>query len=655
MNARRAVLTLLVAIAAVTSSFVSASGQTKAPADGTMIVRAYYPDLATASKVFISFEAQILETDYEAGYHVMEVTQDQINQLVAAGLRVERDDAWMPPPVLQSLPAGVTTIPGYPCYRTVEETYAAAQALVTAHPDLATWIDQGNSWQKDAGLGGYDMMILKLTNSAVAGPKPTLFLTAAIHAREYATAELVTRFGEYLVNNYGTDPDATWILDHQEIHLMLQTNPDGRKKAETGLSWRKNTNNNYCANTNSRGADLNRNFTFQWGCCGGSSGSPCAEDYRGPSAGSEPETQAVQNYMDSIFPDQRGPGLTDPAPVDATGIYIDIHSYSRLVLWPWGFTNNQAPNATALQTLGRKYAYFNSHTPEQSYGLYPTDGTTDDHAYGKLGVAAYCFEVGTSFFQSCTYFENTLLPANLPALIYAAKVVRTPYMTPAGPDAISLAVSAATVPRGTPVTLTATINDTRYNNTNGTEPTQNIAAAEYYVDTPPWVTGATAYAMAASDGSFNSKIEAVTATVDTTGFSDGRHILFVRGQDVSGNWGAFGAIFLSTTPTAVELAWFNGWARPGYIQLGWETISELDNLGFNLYRAEQPGGPRTQINPSLIPSQVPGSPYGAVYNYQDTTVQPGITYYYWLEDVDIYGGTHLHGPVKVRQLRRISP
>ena len=67
MNARRAVLTLLVAIAAVTSSFVSASGQTKAPADGTMIVRAYYPDLATASKVFISFEAQIPETSPENG------------------------------------------------------------------------------------------------------------------------------------------------------------------------------------------------------------------------------------------------------------------------------------------------------------------------------------------------------------------------------------------------------------------------------------------------------------------------------------------------------------------------------------------------------------------------------------------------------------
>ena len=136
-------------------------------------------------------------------------------------------------------------------------------------------MDAGDSWEKvtAGGLPGYDMKVLKLTNSAVPGPKPKLFITAAIHAREYTTAELVTRFAEYLVNNYGTNADATWILDHHEIHIMLHTNPDGRKQAETGLSWRKNTNQNYCGVTStSRGADLNRNFAFQWGCCGGSSG-----------------------------------------------------------------------------------------------------------------------------------------------------------------------------------------------------------------------------------------------------------------------------------------------------------------------------------------------------------------------------------------------
>ncbi len=157
---------------------------------------------------------------------------------------------------------------------------------------------------------------------------------------------------------------------------MLVTNPDGRKKAETGLSWRKNTNNNYCSNTNSRGADLNRNFDFQWGCCGGSSGSQCDSTYRGPSPASEPEMQSLQAYAQSIFPDQRVDDLTTPAPDDATGIVIDVHASGELVRWSGGVTADVPPNGAALQTLGRKMAYWNGHDPKQGIGLYPTDGSS---------------------------------------------------------------------------------------------------------------------------------------------------------------------------------------------------------------------------------------------------------------------------------------
>jgi len=333
--------------------------------------------------------------------------------------------------------------------------------------------------------------------------------------------------------------------------LMLHTNPDGRKKAETGLSWRKNTNQNYCgATSNNRGADLNRNFPFKWNCCGGSSGNQCSWNYHGSGPASEPETQAVRDYIFTQFPDHRGPNDNDPAPLDATGIHLDIHSSGRLVLWPWGWTADPAPNGTQLQTLGRKLAFFNGHTPKQGIGLYPTDGTTKLFAYGEMGLAAYTIELGTQHFESCSYFENTLVPDNLPSLIYAIKVARTPYMTPAGPDAINLNLSSGSmepgVPSGTLVTLSATINDSRYNNSNGTEATQNIAATEYYVDVPPWVNSPTPVPMSMlpSDGSFNSTVETVDANIDTTGWSDGQHILFVRGQDDDGNWGAFSAIFL---------------------------------------------------------------------------------------------------------------
>ena len=516
----------------------------------TAIVRVYYPNAAMGRKIFISFEAQMLETDAGKGCHVMRVTREDVDRLTAAGLRVVVNKTWSP--ALPEAPTAYETetgIPHYPCYRTVEETFATAAQLAADFPQLVEWIDVGDSWDKDAGIGGFDMLVLRLTNENIEADKPVLFLTAAMHAREYATAELVTRFGEYLVTNYGSDADVTWILDHHEIHLMLQTNPDGRKIAEDHTLWRKNTNADYCqADADSRGADLNRNFTFNWNCCGGSSDDECNSTYHGPWDASEPEIQAVQAYMKAIFKDQREDDMTTPAPHDATGIYIDVHSYSRLVLWPWGSTGESAPNATQLQTLGRKFAYWNDYSPEQAIGLYPTDGTSDEHAYGTYGVAAYCFEIGTSFFQSCQSFENTILPDNLPALLYAAKVVRTPYLTPSGPDSRDLSVGGNSVPAGQSVALAATIDDTRYKILKGgdeNEPVQNILAAEYYIDTPPWSGGA-ATPMDSVDG-FDSPVETVSAAIETGDLSQGRHIVYVRGKDADGNWGAFSALFLEVT------------------------------------------------------------------------------------------------------------
>ena len=549
-------LTLVgVALAAASRSAPAQTAQTiQVPGltpegEGPWVVRAYYDDPVIIAQVASRIEPW--EVNRNQKYIVLEVNKEEFLWLEWLGFRVEVNAELtkmiQQPPV--PLPGQVNGIPGYPCYRTVEETFATAQAIVAAHPDLASWIDIGDSWEKTmaGGLPGYDMMVLRLTNSNIPGPKPKLFAMSAIHAREYTTAELATRFAEYLVNNYNVDPDVTWLLDYNEIHLLLQSNPDGRKKAETGVLWRKNTDNDDgCTIPSDWGTDLNRNFEFQWGCCGGSSGSPCAETYRGPSAASEPEVQAVQDYISVEFPDQRPPELSAPAPITATGVFLDIHSYSQLVLWPWGFTSTPTGNGTAFQTLGRKFAYFNGYEPDQSIYLYPTDGTTDDFAYGELGLAAYTFELGTSFFQDCSSFENTIYPDNLPALIYAAKVARTPYLTPAGPDSLSVVASPAGVPVGEPVQLSATADDTRYFDTVGSEPTQNIAAAEYYIDVPPWSTNPVpvAYPMTPADGAFDEKTESVVATLDTSSLSQGRHIIFVRSQDINGNWGAVSAAFV---------------------------------------------------------------------------------------------------------------
>ena len=536
----------------------------------TNIYKAYFPDLATARRAAITFHANLLESQYEEGFLVLELNPQEIATLRSYGFRIEnapefiqkRDDflnqIQQAADARQrmgaaSTDATVQSIPSYACYETVEETFAAAQAFATTYPTLATWLDVGDSWQKTQGLGGYDMRVLKITNSAIGGTKPKLFITSAIHAREYTTAPLSLEFARWLINGYGTNPDATWIVDHHEVHLLLQTNPDGRKKAEGGLLWRKNTNTNYCgATSNSRGADLNRNFAFQWNSTGGqgSSGSQCDETYRGPSAASEPEVQAVQNYIRSIFPDRRGPNMGDGAPADTMGMHIDIHSYSQLVLWPWGTTSTPTANGSALQTLGRRLAYFNGYTPEQSIGLYPTDGTSDGPSYGELGVAAYTIELGSSFFESCTTYNNTTKPKNLPALIYAAKVVRAPYQIPAGADVTSVSLSndasGAGVTAGTPVTITASATDTRFNQSNGTEPTQAVTAAEAYIDTPPWSGGAP-ISLSPSDGSFNSTTEGITGTLSTAGLPLGKHLMFVRAKVTSGQWGPVTAQFLKIT------------------------------------------------------------------------------------------------------------
>lgn len=593
--------------------------------------RVYYDEPDTAHRIVMSMNA--LESKYEEGYVLVEVEGDaQYRQLLELGLDIEEIDNPLEAKIAAMREAALLqteAIPAYPCYRTVEETFAAAESIAANYPQLATWTDQGDSWEKVNGFGGYDMKVLKLTNSAAAGNKPKIFMTGAIHAREYATAELVTRLAEYLVGNYGTDPDTTWMLDHHEVHIMLQTNPDGRKKAETGLSWRKNTNQDYCTPTsNYRGADLNRNFPFKWNCCGGSSDSECDTTYHGAAAASEPETQAVRDYILAQFTDQRGPGDNDPAPVDTTGIYLDIHSHGRLVLWPWGWTPDPAPNAAGLQTFGRKMAYFNGHTPKQGYGLYPTDGTTKLFGYGEMGISAYTIEVGTEFFEDCGYFENTLVPDNLPALLYAVKVARTPYMTPSGPDAVNPSPDTGAAPPGIPagtiVNINASINDTRYNNSNGTEPTQQIAAAEYYVDVPPWETDPVplAIAMSPADGLFDSTVEAVEASIDTAGWSEGRHIIFVRGQDIDGNWGAFSAVFLyinntvdEDPPTPNPMTWANVPYVTSPTSIAMTATAAVDESGVRYYFECLTAGGHD-------------SGWQDGTNYEDTGLTSGTTYTY---------------------------
>jgi carboxypeptidase T len=568
------------------------------------IYKAWYPDRATARKAAVTLHQQLLETDHQGGWQIFELDGEQIALLQQHGYRIEpatefllrrdaflaaldaaqaRSDAARRARGLAPQEVGIQAIPGYACYETVEETYAAAQGFTATHPHLAQWLPVGSSWQKTANQGGYDIGVLKLTHQASPSldgqPKPRLFIQSAMHAREYTTAPLALAFARWLLEGYGTQADATWLLDHHEVHLMLHVNPDGRKRAEAGLSWRKNTNTAYCGPTsNNRGADLNRNFSFGWNSTNGqgSSGSACNNTYRGPSPASEPETRAVEAYVRSLWPDRRGPLSTDPAPADTSGLHIDLHSFSELILWPWGNTAAPAPNGAALQTLGRRLAWFNGYTPTQSIGLYPTDGTSDGVSYGELGVAAITFELGTSFFQTCGVYESTILPENLPALVYAAKVARAPYLLPGGPEVTGVTVGdGQAVAAGVPVALSASASDARFNQGNGTEPVQAVAAAAAYIGLPPWAPGATAIALQAADGAFDSPTEALAGSLPTAGLAPGRHLVFVQATDAGGQPGPVSAGFIDVAAPAASLSVAAQAQRRGGWTIGllWSTLA----------------------------------------------------------------------------------
>ena len=533
-------------------------------------VRVYYPSEAMADKASISYHGQLLESHRDQGYMILELSGEDKRNLEGFGFKIAPAPAYVKrrnkqiDGYLQQLRSPVSsvqaadTIPNYPCYETVEGTYAKAAALAQAKPNLAQWLDIGDSFNKansSDGLAvqneGYDLRVLKITNSATTGEKPILFIHSAMHAREYATAGLTLRFAEHLVNGYGSDADVSWVLDNHEVHILFHMNPDGRKMAETGLLWRKNTNNQYCSNdSQGKGADLNRNFTLFWNSTpNGSSGNECSDTFRGPEPASEPETKAVEAYVRSLFEDKRGPSESDAAPLDTTGMHLDIHSYSELILWPWGHTSTPAPNEKELTTLGRKLASYNGYRPMQGVGLYPTDGTSDDVSYGELGIAAFTYELGTDFFQGCSVFENEIVPDNLKSLMYAAKVVSAPYILPAGPETTNVSLNGnlkvAAVDAGAVVTLKATVSDDQYSTRNGVEPIQTVTEARYFVGKAPWEAGAEAVAMHAEDGAFDSVTEGMTAQIDTEGMVDGKHIVYVQGKDADGNWGPASAVYLA--------------------------------------------------------------------------------------------------------------
>jgi hypothetical protein len=392
-------------------------------------------------------------------------------------------------------------IPGFPCYRTVDETHATLTSLAQDHPGLARIEDIGDSWRKiNAPPAGDDILSLVIANQASPHPKAPLVVMAAQHSRELVTAESATRFAEWLVLGYENDATARWLLDHREIHVIAIQNPDGRREAEdTEPFWRKNANNTHCPREEVAGGwpgvDLNRNSPVFFGNQE-SSGSDCAQTFRGDLASSEPETAAIQDYLVSVFTDYRD-GMNDVIPDTAEGIFHSIHSSGELILFPWEGSglgsSNTAPNHDQLTWLGRKIGFITDYRVGREV-LGPAGGTTVDFAHGELGIAAYTYEIGTTFFQSCSSFEASIWPRIRDSLIYSAKAAARPYAAPAGPDVTAL---TAAYDAGTgQLLIEGVADDTRFDRNGASEapfndPISSIATVTASLDLPPLLAAQT--------------------------------------------------------------------------------------------------------------------------------------------------------------------
>jgi carboxypeptidase T len=309
----------------------------------------------------------------------------QLRALRSTGLAVKsKGDADEQLAQLGKAEIGTLDFPsGYTGYHNYAETTAELNQTVTDHPDLVRLQTIGNSYQ------GRALYALKISdNPAVDQAKPEVLFTCNQHAREHLTVEMCLHIVQRLTDGYATNAAIKALVDSREIWVVPSVNPDGAEydiAAGTLRGWRKNRQ----PNSTSTGTDPNRNWGYQWGCCGGSSGSGSSETYRGTSAFSAPETQRVRDFTNSRV----------VGGVQQIKAHIDWHTYSELILWPYGYTYNDtatglnADQANAFATLGRQMASRNGYTPQQSSDLYITDGGINDWMWATHKIWSYTFEM----------------------------------------------------------------------------------------------------------------------------------------------------------------------------------------------------------------------------------------------------------------------
>lgn len=406
----------------------------------------------------------------ETGQYVVPglLTQDQIDQVQAAGYQVEvvvdltavadeRQDE-LSTTNRFSDERGIAdfaarTVGGY---MTAEEVESALANLQRLYPDLVTLIPLPNvSWNQRKSSA---VRVRAGANQNRAG----VLFTGSMHAREWGGADACITFLVNLIDAYRANAALTYdgktfpaaqvqtILQNVDLFVFPDVNPDGKVYSQaTDVWWRKNRNPNMAVDPAHPGVDLNRNFDFLWSSGIGTSAAPSSPTYKGSAPFSEPETRNVRYLFDTF---------------GSIRYYVDIHSYSGLILYPWGDDDNQNldpvqnfcnPAYDGLRgTPGSGYAEFVStldhgtltnlakrmndalaavrgtrYTVQQSIGLYPTTGTSDDYVFARHFVDAmkrriypFTIEFGTEFIPPYAEMQNIIkeLSAAMTELCLAA-------------------------------------------------------------------------------------------------------------------------------------------------------------------------------------------------------------------------------------------
>lgn len=312
---------------------------------------------------------------------------------------------------------------GYEAFHTYTEMVADVQAEARAHPDIVRMFSIGRSYQ------GRELWAVKISdNVGVDENEPEVLFDSNIHAREHITAEMDLYILHMLADGYGKNQTIAHLVDTREIYLIFMLNPDGAMYDISGgrfHHWRKNRQPN--AGSPYVGVDLNRNFGWTWGCCGGSSGYPRSIEYRGPSAWSTPEDTAYRHFVRSRVLNG----------VQQIKIAVSWHSFGQVILWPYGYTKVDVPSTMtlddhrALVALAKGAAALNGYHPKQASDLYITDGTAHDWDYHQMGVFHYTFEMGPGY-NGGTFYPtgdriDALTSVNRDAVLYLIDMAACPY------------------------------------------------------------------------------------------------------------------------------------------------------------------------------------------------------------------------------------